>query len=205
MRLFILGATGGVGRSVVDQALTRGHEVTAFVRSPEKLGPGRPGLTIVRGDPRAPAQLRPALAGSDAVISALGPPIPFTGRTTILGDGARATLEAMAAAAVTRLLIVSGDLQFPDGGPPRLVRVLLLRHLADDQAELERAIRASAADWTIVRPTRLTHGTRTGAYRVQVNAALSRPRAISRADVAHYLVGAAERGEHLRQMVALAR
>jgi uncharacterized protein YbjT (DUF2867 family) len=37
-RLLILGATGGIGRAMVDQTLQRGHTLTAFVRSPEKLG-----------------------------------------------------------------------------------------------------------------------------------------------------------------------
>ena len=45
MRILILGATGRVGRELVDQAMQRGHLVTAFVRSPEKLGPPHNGLT----------------------------------------------------------------------------------------------------------------------------------------------------------------
>jgi len=52
MRLFIPGATGGTGRQLIDQALARGHQVTAFVRSPEKLGARREGLRVQRGDPR---------------------------------------------------------------------------------------------------------------------------------------------------------
>ena len=44
MRLFILGATGGIGRQLVEQALERRHHVTAFVRSPQKLGAARDGL-----------------------------------------------------------------------------------------------------------------------------------------------------------------
>ncbi len=51
MRLFILGATGGTGKHLVDLALQRGHHVTAFVRSPQKL-PRHERLTIVEGDPR---------------------------------------------------------------------------------------------------------------------------------------------------------
>ena len=73
-RIFVLGATGGTGRAIVEQARQRGHRVTAFVRSPQKLGPVGDGLTVIRGDPRNADGLRAALPGHDAVLSALGPP-----------------------------------------------------------------------------------------------------------------------------------
>jgi len=63
MRLFILGATGGTGRAFLDQARERGHQITAFVRSPQKLGPAKDGITVRLGDPRNVAELRAALAG----------------------------------------------------------------------------------------------------------------------------------------------
>src|SRR5436309_4769433 len=72
MRLFILGATGGTGRALIDQALERGHRVTAFVRSPQKLGSPREGVTVLQGDPRSVDELRAALPDHDAVLSALG-------------------------------------------------------------------------------------------------------------------------------------
>jgi putative NADH-flavin reductase len=205
MRLLILGATGGIGRALVDQASRGGHGVTAFVRSPEKLGTPPKGVSVVEGDPRNEGQLRDAITGCDAVLSALGPPIPFTGRTTIMGDAASATVQAMAERGVRRFLAVSGDLQFPGAGPPWLMRVSLLRHLSRDQAEMERVIQSTGLDWTIVRPTRLTNGALTGAYRAEDGQLPSRARAISRSDVAHFLLGSVERGEHARQVVGLAR
>ena len=69
IRVFILGATGGTGRALVDQAQRRGHIVTAFVRSPEKLAPLRDRVAVVRGDPRNVDELRAALPGHDAVLS----------------------------------------------------------------------------------------------------------------------------------------
>src|SRR5256712_3911073 len=89
MRLFILGATGGTGRALIDQALARGHRVTALVRSPQKLGSPREGVTALRGDPRSVDQLRAALPDHDAVLSALGPPGP--GPTTIVGHAPAST------------------------------------------------------------------------------------------------------------------
>jgi putative NADH-flavin reductase len=205
MHLFILGATGGIGRALVDQASRAGHRVTAFVRSPGKLGNPPQAVRVVQGDPRNESQLRDAMTGCDAVLSALGPPIPFTGRTTIMGDAAATTVRAMEAGGVRRLLAVSGDLQFPDGSAPWLLRVTLLRHLSRDQAEMERVVQSTHLDWTIVRPTQLTHGAQTDDYRAEDARLPSRAGAISRADVAHFLLGAAVRGEHVKRVIGLAR
>lgn len=38
MKLLVLGATGDIGEAVLKAAITAGHDVTAFVRSPDKLG-----------------------------------------------------------------------------------------------------------------------------------------------------------------------
>src|SRR5215468_7308312 len=110
MRLLILGATGGTGRALLVQALDRGHDVTAFVRSPQKLAAVAGRLTVRRGDPRNLDELRATLPGHDAVLSALGPPGP--GPTTILRAGARSTVEAMRAVGPRRLLVVSAAVLF---------------------------------------------------------------------------------------------
>jgi putative NADH-flavin reductase len=189
----------------VAQAIERGHRITAFVRSPKKIDASLTRITVVEGDPRNPTQLENAMPGGEAVISTLGPPIPFTGRTTIMGDGAAATVRAMQAAGLRRLVILSGDLQFPTGGAPWLMRATLLRHLSQDQAELERHTQSSDLDWTIVRPARLTNRELTGVCRAEEGRMPVSAKAISRLDVAHFLLGTAERGEHARRIVGLAR
>src|SRR5438046_3663449 len=139
MRLFILGATGGTGRALIDQALERGHRVTAFVRSPQKLGSPREGVTVLQGDPRSVEELRAALPDHDAVLSALGPPGP--GPTTIVGDAARSTVTAMQAAGVCRLLVVGVD---ELRGHEEILRAIerrpLLRNVPKDSAEMPRAV-----------------------------------------------------------------
>ncbi len=161
MRLFLLGATEGTGRALIDQALKRGHQVTAFVRSPEKLATTVAGLTVVRGNPRSEADLSAALGGHDAVVSALSPPGP--GRTTILRDGAQSTVAAM-----------------------------------------ERTVMDSGFDWTIARPPRLTDGPLTGHYRIEDGKLPCGRLVVSRADVAHFLLGELECGRHSRQIVGMA-
>jgi len=77
--------------------------------------------------------------------------------------------------------------------------------VARDSAEMERIVVASGVDWTIVRPPRLTNGPLTGRYRVEDGRLPRRGIFISRADVAHFLLRELEHGEHLRQIVGLAR
>jgi putative NADH-flavin reductase len=145
MRILILGATGGIGRALLDQALERGHQVTAFVRAPQKLGTPREGLTVREGDPRDAAALAAVLPGHDAVLSALGP--PGAGPTTIHREAARSTVDAMQAAGVRRLLVVSAAVLFPGGGPlVGLLRATLLRNNVADCTAMERIVTTSGLD-----------------------------------------------------------
>jgi putative NADH-flavin reductase len=50
LKLFVIGATGRTGQEVVQQALARGHRVTAFVRSPENIDLKNERLTVLKGD-----------------------------------------------------------------------------------------------------------------------------------------------------------
>ena len=202
MRLFILGATGGTGRQLIDQALARGHQVTAFVRSPEKLK-AREGLSVQQGDPRDAAGLTAALPGHDAVLSALGPPGPR--RSTILSDSARSTVSAMQSGGIRRLLIVSAAILFEDMGVlAALLRRTLLRNVVIGSGEMERIVMASNLDWTIVRPPRLTNAPLTGRYQVADNRFPPGKRTLGRGDVAHLLFDELRHGAHMRHVVGIA-
>src|SRR2546428_11933945 len=93
MLLLIIGATGGTGRELVKQALERGHQVTAFVRTPARLRLAHERLTVVRGDVLDLSSVEAAVRGSDVVLSSLGhkggfytTPILPAGHANILGD-----------------------------------------------------------------------------------------------------------------------
>lgn len=206
LRLFILGATGGIGRELVDQALKRHHRVTAFVRTPQKLGVPREGLMVIQGHVLDSEAIAAALAGHDAVLSALGPPGP--GRTTITSDGARAAVAAMIAEGVNRLLIVGVALLFEDAGIfASVLRGTLLRNVARDSAKMERIVKANPLDWTIVRPPRLTNGPRTEHYGVaddHLPPGAGGTATLSRADVAHFMLDEVEQSAHVRRVVGIA-
>ena len=63
MKLFILGATGGIGQHLLHIALERGHQVTAYVRSPQKIGSTHERLQVVQGDVFNADQLARSMAG----------------------------------------------------------------------------------------------------------------------------------------------
>src|SRR3984893_902871 len=84
LRLLVLGATGGTGRALLEQGRKEGHQITALVRSPQKLAGIGEGVTVRPGDPPRRAEVAAALPGQNEVLSALGP--AGLGRTTLLGD-----------------------------------------------------------------------------------------------------------------------
>jgi putative NADH-flavin reductase len=74
MNLTIFGATGATGHCLAEQAIAAGHDVTAVVRDPARLTvPGHQRLTVVTANVMEPDSISPAMAGADAVLTALGP------------------------------------------------------------------------------------------------------------------------------------
>jgi putative NADH-flavin reductase len=205
MRLFVIGASGRTGREILDVARTRGHEVTAFVRSPERLD-DLPDIHVVRGDPRQASSIAAALPGHDAVLSAIGPRPRdvLLHPSTLLADCARATVDAMTARGVCRLTIVSAAVLFPEKGLDFVFFRWLLRHHARDLRAMERIVRSSSLDWTIARPPRLTHS-RDATFLAVPDALPEGSRVMSFRSVAAFMLDAVERRSHVAEVVGLAR
>ncbi len=204
MRLFVLGANGRTGTELVDLALARAHEVTAFVRSPEKMARDGARLTIVRGDPHDAEAMARAMGGHDAVFSALGPrPAEAFRGTTLLRDCAASAVRAMRGAGVGRILFVSSAALFP--GLPlamRLVASLLRRHI-EDLRRSEAILNVSPLEWTVARPPRLVRASEE-AYRELEDALPPRAFQMSFRAVARFMLESAERALHSRKVVGLA-
>ena len=203
MRLFVIGANGRTGTEIIDLARTRGHEVTAFVRSPQKLTPGG-SLTVVQGDPRRSEAIAAALPGHDAVLSAIGPhPQEAFRPSTLLADCARATVSAMAVTGITRLAIVSAAVLFPEKGLYFAFFKWLTKHHARDLRAMESIVQTSGLAWTIARPPRLTKSNETR-FRA-LRDALPPGRAMSFRSVAAFLLDAVEQGSHVAEIIGLGR
>jgi putative NADH-flavin reductase len=204
MRLFILGANGKTGTQLVDLALSHGHQVTAFVRSPAKIARQHPLLAVRKGDPHDVDELAAALPGHDAVLSALGvrPPEAFRPHT-LVQECAATTVAAMTRAGVKRLVMVSAAVLFPEKGLRFAFFRWLLKHVARDLGAAEQIVRATYLDWTIARPPRLTGGSGE-AYRSRHEALPNGGLSMSFRAVAAFMLDTVERGAHVHEVVGLA-
>jgi putative NADH-flavin reductase len=190
MKLTIFGATGATGTRLTGLALAAGHDVTAVVRDPARLAiPAHPRLRTVTADVMDPASITPAIAGADAVISAVGP--RGTGPTTVIQDSVRSIIQAMQKTGTRRLLEVSGSIVADEGESPYLryllkpvARHTFLRHVCADMRRGEDQIRETSLDWTIVRPPALSGKPATGTYRTAIDRNLPHGFTVSRADLA---------------------
>lgn len=205
MKLLVLGATGHIGSEVVDLALARGHLVTAYVRTPQKVQRRDASLIVEQGDALNVERLTEALAGQDAVVSALGLPARQALRPSSFMAESMATLvAAMKRARVQRLALVSAAVLFPMPGPFYSFFRWLLKHHARDLSAMESVIRATDVAWTIARPPRLVSGA-DEVPRVVVDRLPPRAHSISFRSVAAFLLDCLERDAHVRQIVGLSK
>jgi putative NADH-flavin reductase len=191
-KLLILGATGGTGQQLLTQALDAGHEVTALVRSPDKIPVQHDRLQLVAGSVTDDgAKLGQAVRGQDAVISALGRGMSLKS-TGLIQRSVPAILSAMQTHGVRRLIFTSaigvGDTIRQAPLFSRIMIRLLLGDIYADKAAGEELIRRSGLDWTLVQPAQLTNGPLTRTYRTGERLELRGIPRIARADVAHFLL-----------------
>ncbi len=194
MKLFVLGATGHTGTHIIDIALSRSHDVTAFVRSPQKITRRDPRLKVVAGNPLDVDQLAKQIVGHDAVLSALGvrPPQAFRAHS-LVGECAASTTAAMTRTGVNRIVLVSAAVLFPEKGLTFAFFRWLLQHISRDLKTAED-VRSAQFDWTIVRPPRLTNGPYSS-YRIASDALPINGNVASFRAVATFMLDSVEREE----------
>lgn len=192
MKLTIFGATGGTGKEVVKQALARGHDVTVYVRTPSKVATQHERLTIVQGEMNEPTKIRQAIAGADAVISALGPTSNTPERP--LTEGMQHIVAAMQAEGVDRLIAATGAGVADPNDKPQLVGQIFglalrvfAKHVLADSTGMVEAIRSSNLNWTLARAPRLQD--KPGTEQIKVGYAGQGPGTqLARADFAHFML-----------------
>jgi putative NADH-flavin reductase len=206
MRVLVLGATGGVGIELVRQAVARGHEVTALVRSPDRLQSSNQAIHTIKGDLLKRSTLEEALTNQDAVLSGFGPRLPIgKDEEDLLTRFAAVLVAAMMRTKVSRLLIVSTSFLFKDAilPPAYLFGRLFFPTVVTDATAMEATIRSSSLDWTIVRPPQLTDKAHTGKYRTREGHLPPFGFNIPRADVADYMITAVETHRSPRTIVGV--
>lgn len=206
MKLLVLGATGGIGMEIMRQAAERDHQVTAFVRAPERLKSIGGHFGVIQGDLLSSTELARAIEDQDAILSGFGPRVPIAKTdATLLHRFGVALSEAMRKVGIRRAVIVSTAFLFKDSiiPPTNLVGRLLFPNMVADATEMESFIQKSGLDWTLVRPPRLTDRPRRGRLRVREGHLPSFGFTISRADVAAFMIKTAENHAFIRKVVGV--
>jgi putative NADH-flavin reductase len=196
MKLAVLGASGGIGKHLVTQALAAGHDVTVIARASSQLAVPAT-VNVVRGAVDDERVLTAAFSGCDAVLSSLGLKLPGLSPFAkpedpgILDRSSPAIVAAMKAAGVKRVLFVSSS-GVGDSAAllPAFFKVFVattaLRTAFAALARAEATFFASGLDVCAVRPTGLTDGPATGRFVVATK--LVGQAQIARADVAAWML-----------------
>lgn len=203
MKLTIFGATGRTGKLLVQQALEAGHQVVAFARTPSKLGIEHESLEVMQGVVQDAGQVTTAVAGTEAVLSVLGP--TSNEPTYEVSQGMANILAAMDEHNVRRLIQTVGagvgDPNDKQGLFDKVIKVALKlasRHVYEDMVRVNDAIRASDLEWTLVRVPMLTDDPPAGDVQVGYLGKGVGTR-ISRADIASFMLKQLEDDTYLRQ------
>jgi len=192
MKLLVIGATRGIGRHLVVQAVDENHKVRVLVREPSRLPDGHGWMDVVKGDIRDRAAVERAVKNQQAVCITIGVK-PTRKPVTVFSEGTKNVIEAMTHSAVKQLICVTGigagDSKNHGGFfYDRIFNPLLLKTIYADKDRQEALVRNSNLEWVIVRPGFLTNGLLTGTYRVLVDLAGVTAGKISRADAAHFIL-----------------
>jgi uncharacterized protein YbjT (DUF2867 family) len=201
MNITIFGGTGATGTILVDQALAKGHVVTAFVRDPARLTLVHAQLRSIVGDVMEPATLDAAVVGQDAILCALGT-MPESKHDRprrqrgipVCSIGTKNIIAAMIRHRIRRIVVessacIGSSRRTGRFGAGHLVH-LMLRDVMHDKERQEAFVRGSTLDWTIVRPVRLSDKARTRRISSGEELRWGLASTVSRADVAAFMLDA---------------
>lgn len=193
--VLVIGASSGIGYETVKAALSAGHEVRAFSRSAKNISISHPNLVKLNGDARSGADVSAAMQGVDAVIQSLGVKTltELAFGTTIFSEATRVMVDRMQQTGVHRLIMVTGIGAGNSRGRTNflydyMLFPLFLQRVYSDKDIAEDIVQKSNLDWTIVRPGLLTNAPAKKRYKVLNDMKDWRGGAISRADVADFMV-----------------
>lgn len=187
MKILVLGATGRVGRQIVEFALQDQHEVTTFVRDSHKLQLDNKNLHMFQGNVLNKKDLEQAMVNVDVVVSALN-----TDGNDTLSSSISLILEVMEQHTIKRIITIGTAGILQSRVSPTILRYQSTESkrkstfAAKEHQYVFEQLHDSNVDWTIVCPTYLPDGSFTGVYRVERNFLPEGGSEISVADTASF-------------------
>ena len=206
LKIALFGATGMIGSRIAAEATRRGHQVTALVRSPERVPGDVANLRAQQVDQLDPAAVAAAVRGHDVVASAYAPP---RDALTTVSTAMRTLVDGVRAAGLKRLVVVggAGSLEVAPGkqlvdteGFPAVYKPISLA-----QRDSLTSLRAATdLDWTFFAPSAIiAPGERTGHFRTGATTLIADTQGnshISAEDYAIAFVDELEQGRFIRQI-----
>ena len=211
MKITVFGATGSTGKNVVELALAQGNEVNAFVRNPEKMGIQNDKLTVTQGDVTNAQEVENAVKTADGIVVTLGAS-PDMQADIVMEKGTKNIMNAMKKHGVKRIIVQSSYAMSGSAEGVSFLKemgmgdeqIAMVQPVLDDKAKQEEAIRDSGLEYTIVRPLMLNDEPKKGEYRVGEVLEIKVGDAISRADVADFMLKELTENKFVGKTVTLA-
>ena len=212
MKIAVIGASGNIGSFIRDEALARGHQVTAIVRHPEKITVQHPRLTVVKAD-ILKDKVEGLVKGHDVVISAYNPGWSNPDIYNEQIKGYKAIISGVKKSGIKRLLVVGGagtlevapgvqlldTVTFPENIKGGVLATREVLYMLRKERELE---------WTFLSPpSSIASGERTGHYRVGKDQLLKNAKnesKISTQDYAIAMLDELEHPKHIRERFTVA-
>jgi len=202
MRIFLLGATGKTGAIFLKMALENGHNVTAYVRSPEKLMVAE-NLSIVQGDLLSITQMSAAMYNHDVVVSCIGG--NDNDKSNVIQELTQVIVASMKKSNMDRIVAISSaGIHNEFSWATNLILNLFYKHVINDHRMAAQVIITSRINYTLARPLSLTDGNLAKIYRKMTIGVPKGGKDISRQDLAHFLLETIESGAYQNETVGLA-
>lgn len=191
MKILIFGSTGMVGQKLIDSAITHGHEVRAFGRNVfEKLSTERDHLELFKGYLFTDSDIKKALKGVDAVLSAIGGPADGVNKTRSLGM--KKIVAQMEKRGVKRIIGIGGLgilqadedtllMDTPDF-PEKFLPV------SQEHLKAYTHLKDSELDWTFVCPPNIIEAGKTDRYNINRDYPAEGLFQINAGDLAEFMV-----------------
>jgi uncharacterized protein YbjT (DUF2867 family) len=215
MKLALFGGTGRTGLWVIKEGLDRGHEISALVRSPEKIDVESPRLHLLTGSPLQIDDVRATITGTEAVACCLNinrkndtPWAKVTTPENLISECIKNCIDVMHEEGIARIITISafgvGDTKAALGVFGRMFLYgTNIKYAYLDHERQERLLSASDLDWTILRPTFLGRKNDTGTVIASINGQPKPRGSVARRNVARFILDCAEKGIHVKEYVTL--
>jgi putative NADH-flavin reductase len=196
MNIAIFGASGATGQLLTNRCLAANHQVTALLRTPEKL-PQRDRIRVIQGSAFDPIAVRQTIEGADAVLSTLGAKSPFK-KEDVLERAIPLIVAAMQQTGTRRIIALGSAGALPDSLDKQpayrrwivqnIVYKAFLKYPIASQISQWQTLSHSSLDWTMVMPPMLTNTPAHGTCRIDADALPRNGSRISREDVADFMM-----------------